>query len=167
MRGNGYDLIQTNNAGEVNLREKSHNDNLNKETTFQIDYVHPFKKEGTVLEAGAKSILRDINSDYRFSILDPGSGDYIPDPSRSNIFDYRQDVYAAYTTFAFKIGEKYGLKLGARWEQTLIDGDFASTGTSFSNSYGNLVPSVTLSRELKTGQTVKVSYSRRIQRPSP
>src|SRR3546814_1079157 len=39
MRGNGYDLFQTNNAGEVNLREKSHNDNLNKETTFQIDYV--------------------------------------------------------------------------------------------------------------------------------
>src|SRR3546814_20155395 len=106
MRGNGYDLFQTNNAGEVNLREKSHNDNLNKETTFQIDYVHPFKKEGTVLEAGAKSILRDINSDYRFSILDTGSGDYIPDPSRLNIFDYRTDVYAAYTTFDIKIGEK-------------------------------------------------------------
>src|SRR3546814_14981874 len=55
MRGNGYDLFQTNNAGEVNLREKSHNDNLNKETTFQIDYVHPFKKEGTVLEIGRAS----------------------------------------------------------------------------------------------------------------
>ncbi|HYH55393.1 MAG TPA: outer membrane beta-barrel family protein, partial [Anseongella sp.] len=39
-------------------------------------------------------------------------------------------------------------------------------GTSFSNNYGNLVPSVTLSRNLKPGQTVKVSYSRRIQRPS-
>src|SRR3546814_15494146 len=61
MRGNGYDLFQTNNAGEVNLREKSHNDNMNKETTFQIDYVNPFKKEGTVIEAGAKRLLRDIN----------------------------------------------------------------------------------------------------------
>lgn len=166
MRGNDYDLFQTNQAGDINLREKSFNDNLNKETTFQLDYVHPFKKEGMVLEAGAKSILRDINSDYQFSIFDTEAGSYLPDPSRSNIFDYRQDVYAAYTTFAFKIGKNYGVKLGARWEQTLIDGDFASTGTSFSNNYGNLVPSITLSRNLKPGQTVKVSYSRRIQRPS-
>ncbi|QEC54028.1 outer membrane receptor protein involved in Fe transport [Anseongella ginsenosidimutans] len=164
-RGNGYDLFQTNEAGEINLREKSFNDNLNKETTFQVDYIHPFKKEGTVLEAGAKSILRDISSDYQFSIMDE-NGAYIPDPSRSNVFDYRQDVYAAYTTFAFKFGKKYGLKLGARWEQTQIDGDFASTGTSFSNTYGNLIPSITLSRELKPGQTIKASYSRRIQRPS-
>src|SRR3546814_1505427 len=121
--------------GRVNLEEKKPYENLNKETTFQIDYVHPFKKEGTVLEAGAKSILRDINSAYRFSILDPGSGDYIPAPSRSNIFDYRQAVYAAYTTFAFNFGDKYGLILRPRWEQQLIDGDFASTGTTFSNSY--------------------------------
>ncbi|MFS8616238.1 MAG: TonB-dependent receptor [Solitalea sp.] len=165
-RGNGYDLFQTGETGEITLREKSFNDNLNKETTFQVDYVHPFRNESTILEVGGKSILRDISSDYQLSILDPGSGSYVPDPSRSNIFDYRQDVYAGYATFAFKFAEKYGLKLGARWEQTLIDGDFASTETSFSNSYGNLVPSVTLSRELSPGQSVKVSYSRRIQRPS-
>src|SRR3546814_13295731 len=113
--------------GRVNLEEKKPYENLNKETTFQIDYVHPFKKEGTVLEAGAKSILRDINSDYRFSILDPGSGDYIPDPSRSNIFDYRQDDYASYTTFAFLIGEKYGLTLGAIGVHTINDGNFVPT----------------------------------------
>src|SRR3546814_11522682 len=67
---------------------------------------------------------------------------------------------------SFKIGEKYGLKFGARWVHTLSDGDFVSTGTSVSKSYGDLVPSVTLSRERKPGQKVKVSYSRRIQRPS-
>src|SRR5690606_39916853 len=90
-RGNGYDLFQTGETGEITLREKSFNDNLNKETTFQVDYVHPFRNESTIREVGGKSMLRDIRSHYQLSILDRGSGSYVPDPSRSNIFDYRQD----------------------------------------------------------------------------
>src|SRR5690606_40786792 len=54
-RGNGYDLFQTGETGEITLREKSFNDNLNKETTFQVDYVHPFRNESTILEVVRKS----------------------------------------------------------------------------------------------------------------
>ena len=138
----------------------------NHEATFQADYIHPFKK--VILETGAKTILRDIRNDSEVKSYFPQSNITHALNGRNYVYDYSQDVYAAYATFGFTLAKKYGFKLGGRYEETHING--AATGISTSkpviNTYQNFVPSVVISRSFKNFQTVKLSYNKRLQRPS-
>ncbi|WP_129714601.1 TonB-dependent receptor domain-containing protein [Pedobacter sp. SYP-B3415] len=122
----------------------------NNEYTGQIDYTYPFSKK-VILEAGAKGIFRTIISD----ILD--------DPSRN--FDYSQDVASAYGVVTFPVGKKVTAKAGLRAEYTDI-GATSGANPTIKNDYFNLFPSVVLSQTLKGMSTIKVSYNRRLQRPS-
>lgn len=146
--------------------EVGESDAVNKESTFQIDYTHPFKN--VVWEVGVKAILRDISNDSGVDSADFSGLNRVPVTGRNFIYDYNQDVFSAYTTFGFTLAKKYGFKLGGRYEATALDG--SATGTNnfapFSNDYGNFVPSVVISRTFKNYQTVKLSYNKRIQRPS-
>ena len=155
------DLLGT--APEQELSQLRQNDGKNLETTFQADYVHPFNPN-IKLETGLKGVLRRIESDY--STFDRVLNETVSDPFLSNIFEYQQDVYAGYASFNFKLGKKYGLIVGGRYERTIIAGEFDLENPSFENDYDNLLPSIIVSRNFKNFQTLKASYSRRIQRPS-
>ncbi|NJL76732.1 MAG: TonB-dependent receptor [Saprospiraceae bacterium] len=160
------DLIQIDllgSAPEQELSQLRQNDGKNLETTFQADYVHPFNPN-IKLETGLKGVLRRIESDY--NTFDRVLNSTVSDPLLSNIFQYQQDVYAGYASFNFKLGKKYGLIVGGRYEKTVISGEFDLENPSFENDYDNLLPSIIVSRNFKNFQTLKVSYSRRIQRPS-
>jgi ferric enterobactin receptor len=126
-----------------------HNTGKNNEYTVQSDYTYPFSKT-TVLETGVKGILRNIVSDY---------------DQQQQDFDYDQNVAAAYGVMAFKLTKKIAVKAGLRAEYTRINGLAANT-LNFDNDYFNLFPSVVISQTLKGMTTVKLSYNRRIQRPS-
>ncbi|RKD12376.1 TonB-dependent receptor [Pelobium manganitolerans] len=146
--------------------ELGNSDAINKEKTFQIDYVHPFKK--VVWEIGAKTILRDISNDSEVEVFYPYNNSTVSNPDRNYLYNYNQNVYAAYSTFGFTLAKKYGVKAGARVESTVIDGNAnnGSAKNNIDNSYHNITPSVVLSRSFKNFQTVKLSYNQRIQRPS-
>jgi ferric enterobactin receptor len=139
---------------------------INKEQTFQLDYVQPFKK--VVWEVGAKTILRDISNDSQVYSLIPSKNETNVDPNRNYIYNYKQDVFAGYSTFGFTLAKKYGIKAGARFEGTTIKGapNSSSILQSISNNYQNITPSFVISRSFKNFQTVKASYNKRIQRPS-
>lgn len=126
-----------------------HNTGKNNEYTIQSDYVYPFSKT-TVLETGVKGIFRNIISNY---------GEQAQD------FDYDQNVASAYGVLGFKLTKKITAKAGVRAEYTKIDG-LSGNGAKFNNDYFNLFPSVILSQALKNASTIKLSYNRRIQRPS-
>lgn len=144
--------------------ERSFNKGANRELTFQADYAQPLSKK-VLLEVGGKTILRDITSKYAYEVLSP-EGNYEPVASRNNEFDYTQNVYAGYASFSVTFNKSYSLKAGGRLERTEISGDFMSTeGSKVNNSYNNFVPSITLQRSFKDMSSLKVSYSRRIQRP--
>ncbi|HEX8530812.1 MAG TPA: outer membrane beta-barrel family protein [Cytophagales bacterium] len=91
-------------------------------------------------------------------------GPFVPDPGQSNDFDYVQRVYSGYTSLRIDTRRKWGFNLGARLEHTGIDGNFVTTNTRVTSQYTNLIPSLTVSKGIKT-HTVKVSYTQRIQRP--
>jgi len=147
------------------LREDSENDGDNLEVTLQTDYTHPIT-EKIKLEVGVKTILRDIDSDYLFRVFDGDTDAFEFDPSRSNSFDYDQDVYAGYVSFNINVGEKYTLQAGTRYERTDIAGQFSDGSNSFTNDYDNILPSIILNRKLKNFSNAKISYNQRIQRPS-
>ena len=151
-------------------RQHSTNYSRNKEYTFQTDYSQPFTRRtardttNIKLEVGAKAILRNIGSEFRVEQAAEGTGALIPDPSLSNDFAYTQRVYSGYSALTISDRHKWNLNAGARYERTVIDGDFKTTQTQLASQYANLIPSVTLSKGIGI-HTVKASYTQRIQRP--
>ena len=145
------DILAT---GEIFRDDILQNDGDNVEITAQIDFVEPLGK-GAKLEAGVKTVIRNIDSDSRF----------VPDLGRSNLFQYDQDVYAGYLSFNFVVG-KLNFVTGARYEHTDIRGDGSDVSQAFTNRYDNILPNIAVSRSFKNFRTLKVSYSQRIQRPS-
>lgn len=162
-----------NDIGYITRNEEIQNDGKNLELTGQIDYVHPIGKSNK-LEVGVKSVIRDIKSDSEFR--PEMDNEFVIDNSRSFLFNYDQNVYAGYASYNFFV-KKFNLVAGLRFERTEIDGDGELRDGSidpesqavlagFPFSYDNWLPNFAISRSLKNFKTVKLSYSKRIQRPS-
>jgi outer membrane receptor protein involved in Fe transport len=147
--------------------QQAKNLGTNNEYTVQLDYVLPINKMFKV-EAGAKTIIREIKSDYDF--FNPNeAGQYVLNPITSNAYDYGQDVYAGYGLLTATLNNGYTLMAGARMESTNIDGSSGNSASGlqpFKNDYLNFIPSLIVSKSLTPTQTIKLSYSKRIQRPS-
>ncbi|MGI4022206.1 MAG: TonB-dependent receptor domain-containing protein [Janthinobacterium lividum] len=145
------------------------NDGTNNEYTAQIDYALPINAK-IKFEAGGKSIFRRINSDFDIFRQANNTGPYLLNDTASNKYDYNQNVYAGYSVFTFQLPKSYSLQVGARVENTQIDGTPSNRTqpslSPFSNSYTSFVPSFALSKQLKGGSSVKLNYTKRIQRPS-
>lgn len=147
--------------------QQANNDGINNEYTLQADYSLPVNKV-LKIEAGGKSIFRRINSNSDFYNQITGGG-FIFNPATSNTYDYNQDVYAGYSVFSFALPKSIGLQIGARVENTQIDGKSANTLLPlqpFDNSYTTFIPSFAISKTFNGTQTFKLSYTKRIQRPS-
>ncbi|MCE7040246.1 TonB-dependent receptor domain-containing protein [Dyadobacter sp. CY312] len=153
-----------NEGNSIYYREKSYNLSGNKEGTIQLDFTNPLDSINT-LEMGSKAIFRGISSDYRISSAADGSSNFIDIPSLADIFDYSQQVASAYIVYSRTPKNKWGINLGARYEHTFIQANFLNQTTAFSNTYGNFIPNISLSRSFKKEQQVRFSYSQRIQRP--
>lgn len=147
--------------------QRATNAGTNNEYTIQTDYVLPLNKIFKI-ETGAKTIIRKINSDYTFFNPD-ATGEYVLNTNTSNGYDYGQNVYSAYGLLTTTLGNGITLLTGARVEDTKINGSSgsATSGLSpFKNDYFNFIPSLAISKALTPTQTLKLSYSKRIQRPS-
>ncbi len=145
---------------------KNNIEGINNEYTFQLDYTQPLSKVFK-LEAGAKSIIRRINSTSDY--YDDQSGDFVYDPLNSNIYNYNQDVYAGYSVLTITLPGKWSILAGLRDENTNIHGDpvnISQNLSPFSQNYNTIVPSLTLQRQLNGNNTIKLVYSKRITRPS-
>ncbi|MBG6236831.1 outer membrane receptor protein involved in Fe transport [Pedobacter sp. CAN_A7] len=142
---NTVDRLANGNSTTIN----GDNTGKNNEYTVQADYTYPFSKV-TVLETGMKGIFRNIQSKYQDSEQD---------------FDYDQNVGAVYGVISFKLAKKTTVKGGLRAEYTKIGGQ-SGTELNFDNDYFNLFPSVILSQTLKGNSSVKLSYNKRMSRPS-
>ncbi|WP_162902813.1 TonB-dependent receptor [Taibaiella koreensis] len=160
-----YTTDQYNMAEQLIYRENNSNRSHNGEWTLQADYTHPIGKH--VLEIGAKGIVRTASSDYRVESSQAG-GDptqLLPNPARTNIFDYTQEVGAAYASLKLNFGKDWMLVGGGRIEYTYVKGDFKSSSTAFDTRYTNWIPSIILSRKFGGMHTIKASYTQRILRP--
>lgn len=140
----------------------------NNEYTFQLDYTLPVSKIFKV-EAGAKTIIRRINSvsDYYDYSQDPSQLAF--DPLLSNVYKYNQNVYAGYSVFTFTLPNKWSILAGVRDENTDIHGDPENASqdlSPFSQNYNTFIPSLTIQKQLQGNNTLKVVYSKRIARPS-
>ncbi|PSL48129.1 carboxypeptidase family protein [Chitinophaga niastensis] len=136
--------------------------------TAKIDYTHPLKNQAK-LEAGVKVSFVTTDNNARFDSLK--GGNWILDENRSNHFIYKENINAAYLNFN-KQYKKLNVQVGLRGEQTHISSNSESvkgqnnTVIKNDSTYFNLFPSAALTYELNKNNTLGLSYSRRIQRPS-
>ncbi|MGA0560608.1 TonB-dependent receptor domain-containing protein [Larkinella sp. VNQ87] len=167
-RTNDYEADLFGNTAIITGRDRNDNLSYNQESTIQIDYQTPIKTNQQ-LEVGGKGIFRQVDSDYEYYVSEGPNGEYGPNPLRpNNGLDYNQNVAATYLSYTYTTKTKYTIKAGARYEYTMIDANFrAETPGQAINipDYGNLVPSINISKALKGGKIVKIAYNRRLQRP--
>jgi len=148
--------------------QQSVNNANGDEYTLQADYADPITKDFK-FEAGAKTIFRNINSGVNNSSPDT-FGNFVYNPASSFLYNYDQNVYAGYTELTYSLPKGYTLMGGVRVENTAITGDPQNSTQPnlhpFTQNYTTFVPSFTIQKALTPSQTLKLSYSKRISRPS-
>ena len=139
----------------------STNPGTDREMDISIDYTHPVNKN-ILIETGAKMVDENISSIANVSDFDPSLNQYVSDAFQSYHLNYKMKVYAGYLSTNFKLFNWLNVKGGARYEYTNINIDFPNTSVP---TYGTFVPSVVLSHDFNKTQSLKLAYTKRIERP--
>ncbi|MEP7318554.1 MAG: outer membrane beta-barrel family protein, partial [Panacibacter sp.] len=134
------------------------------ETEIAIDYSYPLTKE-IMFGTGGKLNFYDVKSNSDVLMLQPDNK-YLFDSSLSNSLDYNQKVYALYAELSFPVAKLFDAKIGGRFERTEINSFYSNAAEEVNTSgYNTFVPSVFFIKNLSDQQTIKLSYSKRIERP--
>jgi len=135
--------------------------------TFKLDYEQ--KLLGGQLGLGTK--LARVESHNEFYIFkENNEGELVRNDIRSNIYDYDENVYAGYVSYARPINKKWNFTAGLRLEQTDAEGvtevfDPISYEPPFDRNYLSWFPSAGLTWQVKPMHTLALNYGRRINRP--
>ncbi|NNC83474.1 MAG: TonB-dependent receptor, partial [Flavobacteriales bacterium] len=129
--------------------------------TFKLDYTRPID-EGFELETGAQYDINNVGNDY--AVSDLIGGEYVINSDFTNDFDFDQKVLGAYATGAYE-GQKVGVKVGLRVEDTELNTLLAATNEKNDQHYTSFFPSFHSSYKFTDNLSFQVGYSRRIRRP--
>jgi iron complex outermembrane recepter protein len=132
----------------------------------KIDYAKQLKKQQAKIETGVKlSSVTTTNNLLATTLVGTGM---LADTGRSNMFTYKENVYAAYANFSKRI-KKFEYQVGLRMENSVVNGSSVdlrnATIKNPDTSYVNLFPSAYVSYKINEKNMFAVSYSKRINRP--
>jgi len=130
---------------------------------FTSAYVRP-TADGGRIRAGYE--LTDMRPEQDTVFLrGPSEAGLVLAPELSNRFEASQTVHALYGAWERPLTEKLSAQLGLRLEQADIEIDDLTSGLSADQDYFKAYPTGHLQYQLSETQTLRASYSRRIQRP--
>jgi ferric enterobactin receptor len=142
----------------------SRNPGTSNESEFSIDYTHPVNDNFTV-ETGVKNEQSKISSKADVYTFNPNSKSYFLDPTQSYSLSYKRNVYAYYLSASFSLFHFLDIKAGGRYEYTDSKADFSNAHNVNVPSYSIFAPSFVVSHSFSKNQTLKFSYTHRIERP--
>ena len=133
---------------------------------FKADYRKQFKKINVKLETGVKASTVITENNLFATVL---NGNAVKaDTGRSNIFNYKENVYAAYINVGGQI-KKFEYQIGLRTEYALIKGSSVDLKNTFisnpDTNYFNFFPSAFISYKANEKNMFALSISKRINRP--
>jgi len=120
-------------------------------------------KNGQVWEAGAKASRVISDNDSRFYFNNNG---LVLDPNRTNHFNYKETILAAYVNWKGKISKTFSFQAGLRAENTSSAGNLITTGQVNKRDYFDLFPSLFIQQSVNANYGINYSYSRRLTRPN-
>jgi len=134
--------------------------------TAKTDYERPLL--GGKLEVGAK--YSDVTTLNDFEFQESEGGPLKTDPYQSSMFEYIEQVGAAYANFNRKITDQFSLQAGLRVEHTYSRGKLSQLipgpNDDIERNYTDFFPSASLSWQYHPKFATAFSYSRRINRPN-
>jgi hypothetical protein len=129
----------------------------------KIDYKKNISKKVSA-EAGVKLALSQFSNDV--SVENGGPNNWVKDPELTAEYKLKEDIAAVYTAFSIEASAKTSLKLGLRYEYTTSNLGSDKQQNIVDRKYGRLFPSLFLTRKLDDKNSINLSYSRRITRPT-
>ena len=151
--------------GDVFLQRTHNYENENVSNAI-VNYTLPISAK-TVLETGYKGTFRFFTS--QFESADLINSKYVINPLVSNTFDYNEQINAVYgmlNSFSGNVeNPKWKYNLGLRAENVSNNGATQNNSDRFNNDYINFFPSASVQLNLNPDEFVKISYSKRINRP--
>ena len=134
--------------------------------TLKADYVHPLKNKAR-LEGGFKSSY--VDNDFIFNHYNTNDDNAVIDNRRSNHFQYRENINAAYVS-GEKRWKRFGMQMGLRLENTIANGNQLGNDSvlamRFTKNYTKLFPSIFLNYKLNDENAFVLMAVRRINRPN-
>jgi iron complex outermembrane receptor protein len=134
--------------------------------TFKVDYEQNLWGGKFAIGSKFSRVLTD--NTYLFYAIFSDSTDLLE--GRSNIFNYEENVYAAYLNYnrSFK---NLSFNAGLRMETTDVFGELITYDPALQEDpvdqlYTDLFPSMGLSYSIKQGNTLNINYGRRLNRPN-
>ena len=165
------DVFETGTMESLNYKSsdsKTLEDNTN--VTMAVDYENEYG-EKLGIETGLKFTIRDFGENLN----------YLEDKYEN---DYQEDIYAAYLVTKYNLTDRFGFKLGARFEQVETKAnlsgpvthdstniitsifDSAIVESPFDNPYTKIYPSAFLLYKLTDRQSMQFGYSKKVNRPN-
>jgi len=127
----------------------------------QVDFTLPYKFAN--IETGAKMAYFKNTSNLEYFRIMNGNSVLMPDGN--NLFEYKEQNYAAYFSIDKKINEQWSAKAGIRYEYSVIDGYNPTSGEKNKYEYGRFFPTAYIAYKADDNNTFTANYSRRINRP--
>ena len=127
----------------------------------QLDYKRPMNKDSR-LETGLRFSSRDVTNDYGVNEFSDGEG-WKPLLNFTNVVGYDEKIFAQYV----QVGKEYGnlsYQFGLRGELSNIETALTTEGNN-TKRYYDIFPSAFFTYQLEQGNSVQVSYGRRVRRP--
>jgi outer membrane receptor protein involved in Fe transport len=137
------------------------NPGTDKENDVSIDYTQPINDKIS-FEAGTKAVFETLNNSTNTDTL-LNTGEYIQNKKQTYSFNYSRNIYAVYGSLTFNLfNDFFTGKAGLRYERTDTKADF--NGVTIPG-YNIFAPSFVLSHKIDKSQSIKASYSYRLERP--
>lgn len=135
-----------------------------RQFTFQADYAYAMKGNRR-LEVGVKKIVRYAESDFTVKYKFNTADNYTIDPGGEDVFRYNQEVDGVYASYQLNLSKKIQLRTGARYEHTMIDGDFITSKSIVKQDYSSVIPNVQATVKMSPKWNIIASYTKRLERP--
>lgn len=141
--------------------------NKTNEHLLSIEYKNPLR-EDMMLELGYKGDFSTGDFNYEIDSLPtgsvPSSGIWRQDFTKSNDFQFTQNINAIYGTFGQTI-DKFSYLAGLRIEHSQVESKLITLDSIIPNNYFNFYPSLHLAEKVGKKGEIQLNYSRRVNRP--
>jgi outer membrane receptor protein involved in Fe transport len=132
-------------------------------TQVTIDYTAPLSTH-SLLEAGYAGEFGTTSLDFYAEYFDFRQRQFVEDVAKTSQFLSHESINALYVTYKQSFGS-FGLGVGLRAEQAIIEADLITSDSVVTNNYVNLYPTAHLSYKMNNSNEIQLSYSRRTHRP--